>query len=75
MLLALLSLFFEPPLVGVGDKPGFVERGLLAFFLLFSGLLAGGPFIVFGQLLHIFLDQRALLVRILRELRRQPIEG
>ena len=71
LLLAGLSLFVEPPLVGVGEKPGVLDRSLLAFFLVFSGLLAGGPFIVFGQLLNIFLDQRALLARILRELRQR----
>ena len=71
MLLAVLSVFVEPPLVGGGEKAGALDRTLLALFLVFSGLLAGGPFIVFGQLLHIFLDQRALLRRIARDLRKR----
>lgn len=47
-----------------------LERTLAAVFLIVSGILAGGPLIVFGQLLQIFVDQRRLLARIGRRLRR-----
>jgi hypothetical protein len=46
-----------------------LERALLVGGLIISGVLAGSPFIVFGQLIEIFLDQRRLLRRIHRELR------
>ena len=48
-----------------------LERAVVVGFLILSGFLAGSPFIVFGQLLNIFLDQRVLLARILRQLRRE----
>jgi hypothetical protein len=44
----------------------------LAASLAVLGLLLGGPLVVAGQCLRVFLDQRALLARILRQLRRKP---
>ncbi|MBI2204985.1 MAG: hypothetical protein HYU41_14140 [Candidatus Rokubacteria bacterium] len=55
---------------GVTGTQEAIERALLVGALLMSGILAGSPFIVFGQLLEIFLDQRRLLTRIERRLRR-----
>ena len=45
-------------------------RLIVAVFLAGSGVLAGAPFIVFGQLLLIFVDQCRLLAAIYRQLRR-----
>lgn len=42
---------------------------LVALATVVCGLFVGAPFIVSGQLLQIFLDQRRLLVRIHRRLR------
>jgi hypothetical protein len=42
--------------------------------VLVAGLIVAGAFIVGGQLLLIFLDQRALLAGICREVRRQRPE-
>ncbi len=67
--LAVVALVIETPW---GSLTGQVmlERVFVAVFLVFSGIIAGAPFIVFGQLLLIFLDQRRLLARILRRLSR-----
>jgi hypothetical protein len=56
---------------GVTGTQEAIERALVVGGLLMSGILAGSPFIVFGQLLEIFLDQRRLLMRIDRRLGRQ----
>lgn len=55
--------------------PGLAElssggRGLLAVAVVLGGMLLAGPFIVSGQLLQIFLDQRRLLASIHRRLKR-----
>jgi hypothetical protein len=68
-LLAVVALVIETPWASVTGQ-AVLERVLVAVFLVFSGILAGGPFIVFGQLLLIFLDQRRLLAAIHRRLRR-----
>ena len=47
-----------------------LERGLAATVLLVSGVLAGAPFIVVGEMMRIFLEQRALLARQTRLLAR-----
>jgi hypothetical protein len=47
-----------------------MERTLVAAFLLVSGLLAGAPFIVFGQVVIVALEQRRLIGRIARRLAR-----
>ena len=66
-----LALVTEEWRQGVTGTQAALERAAVVGFLILSGFLAGSPFIVFGQLLNIFLDQRVLLARILRQLRRQ----
>jgi hypothetical protein len=68
-LLAVVALVIETPWASVTGQV-MLERVLVAVFLVVSGILAGAPFIVFGQLLLIFLDQRRLLAAIHRRLRR-----
>ena len=52
------------------------EVTLVAFLLTVSGVLAGVPFIVLGQVVLVFLDMHALLERIaLRLERRAAPEG
>lgn len=67
-----VALFTEEWRQGVTGTQAAFERTVVVGGLLLSGFLAGSPFIVFGQLLEIFLDQRALLTRIHRRLRREP---
>jgi cobalamin biosynthesis protein CobD/CbiB len=45
-------------------------RTLIALAIVLGGLFLAGPFIVSGQLLQIFLDQRRLLAAIHRRLGR-----
>jgi hypothetical protein len=71
VLLAMVALVIEMPWRSITGQ-AVLERALVAAFLLVSGILAGAPFIVFGQLLLIFLDQRRLLAAIHRRLRRGP---
>ena len=72
--LAAVALVIETPW---GSLTGQVmlERVLVAVFLVLSGILAGAPFIVFGQLLLIFLDQRRLLAAIHAALQRDATPG
>lgn len=49
-----------------------VERMLATVALLLSGLVAGAPLIVMGEMLRVFLDQRRLLADIKRKLESQP---
>jgi hypothetical protein len=44
------------------------EVTLVAFFLAVSGILAGVPFIVLGQVVLVFLDMHSLLARIVGRL-------
>jgi hypothetical protein len=44
------------------------EVTLVAFFLTVSGVLAGVPFIVLGQVVLVFLDMHALLAQIAAQL-------
>jgi hypothetical protein len=67
---AAVALFTEEWRQGVTGTQAALERTVVVGGLVLSGFLAGSPFIVFGQLLEIFLDQRALLTRIHRRLRR-----
>ena len=67
---AAVALFTEEWRQGVTGTQAAIERAIVVGGLILSGFLAGSPFVVFGQLLHIFLDQRALLTRIHRRLRR-----
>jgi hypothetical protein len=63
-----LALVTEEWPPGVTGMSAAFERAVVVGFLILSGFLAGSPFIVFGQLLEIFLDQRRLLARIARRL-------
>src|SRR5499426_1607047 len=47
-----------------------LERALAAVVLVMSGLLAGAPFIVLGEMMRVFLDLRRLARRRQRLLRR-----
>lgn len=66
-----VALFTEEWRQGVTGTQVAIERAVVVGGLLLSGFLAGSPFIVFGLLLEIMLDQRALLARIDRRLRRK----
>jgi hypothetical protein len=68
--LAIVALVIETPWGSITGQ-AMLERVLVAVFLVLSGVLAGAPFVVFGQLMLIFLDQRRLLARIHRRLRRR----
>ena len=70
VLLAMVALVVEMPWGSITGQ-AVLERMIVALSLIVSGILAGSPFIVFGQLLLIFLDQRRLLARIHRQLRRR----
>ena len=67
--LGAIALFTEEWREGVTGPQVALERAVLVSGLIISGFLAGSPFIVFGQLIEIFLDQRRLLARIHRRLR------
>jgi hypothetical protein len=69
-LLAVVALLVEMPWGSITGQAVF-ERAFVALSLLFSGILAGSPFIVAGQLLLILLEQRRLLASIRRRLRRR----
>jgi hypothetical protein len=69
-----VAMFTEEWRKGVTGTQAALERAAVVGFLVLSGFLAGSPFIVFGQLLNIFLDQRVMLSRIHRLLRRQAGE-
>ena len=71
VLLAMVALVVEMPWGSITGQ-AVLERAIVALSLVVSGILAGSPFIVFGELLLIFLDQRRLLARIHRRLRRRP---
>jgi hypothetical protein len=70
VLLAIVALLVEMPWGSITGQ-AVLERVLVAISLVASGVIAGSPFIVFGQLLLIFLDQRRLLASINRRLRRR----
>jgi len=67
LLFALVALTLDMPWGGLTGQ-AVAERTLVAFVLIASGILAGGPFIVLGQMMRIFLDQRELIERIERRL-------
>jgi hypothetical protein len=70
VLLAVVALLVEMPWGSITGQ-AVLERAFVALSLVVSGILAGSPFIVFGQLLLILLDQRRLLAGIHRRLRRR----
>ena len=69
VLLAVVALVIETPWASITGQV-VLERVVVSAFLVISGVVGGAPFIVLGQLLLIFLDQRRLLVSINRRLRR-----
>jgi hypothetical protein len=66
---AAVALTIDMPWGGVTGQ-AVAERLLVALVLIASGVLAGGPFIVLGQMMRVFLDQRALIERIEQRLAR-----
>ena len=66
-LLAMVALVVEMPWGSITGQAVF-ERFFVAVSLLASGVLAGSPFIVAGQLLLILVEQRRLLGAILEGL-------
>ena len=76
MLLALGGLVFAAAAVAL-DMPwgsltgqAVLERALAAVVLVISGLLAGAPFIVLGEMMRLFIEQRRIGERQRRLLRR-----
>jgi hypothetical protein len=70
VILAIIALVIETPWRSITGQI-VLERIIVAIVLAGSGVLAGAPFVVFGQLLLIFIDQRRLLAAILRQLKRR----
>ena len=68
-LLASVTLILDIPWGSVTGQ-AVVERVLVAAFLVVSGVLAGAPLIVLGQVVLLFVDQRRLLGRMSRRLGR-----
>jgi hypothetical protein len=68
VILSGVALFTDDWRQGVTGTLTAMERAIVVSGLIVSGFLAGSPFIVFGQLLELFLDQRTLLARIHRRL-------
>ncbi len=68
--LAAVALFIDTTWTGMTLLAGVAERILVAVFLILSGILAGGPFIVFGQIIVVLVDQVTVLRRMRRDLRR-----
>jgi hypothetical protein len=62
-LLAIVALLVEMPWGSITGQAVF-ERVFVAISLVVSGVLAGSPFIVAGQLLLILVEQRRLLAAI-----------
>jgi hypothetical protein len=62
----LVAASYPVPDIPALARVGFVGAAVLAMAL---GVLLGGPFIVAGQCLLVFLEQRRLLARIARRLR------
>ena len=66
-----LGLFLAAASYPVPDVPALARVGFLGAAMVAMGLgvLLGGPFIVAGQCLLVFLEQRRLLARIARRVR------
>jgi hypothetical protein len=63
VLLAAVALVIDMPWGSITGHAVF-EVTLVAFFLALSGVLAGVPFIVLGQVVLVFIDMHNLLGRI-----------
>jgi hypothetical protein len=71
LLAAALALILDMPWGSITGQ-AVLERTLAAIVLVVSGVLAGGPFIALGVMMRLSLEQRRLLVGILRRLRYEP---
>ncbi len=67
VLLAAVALVIDMPWGGITGHAVF-EVTLVAFFLALSGILAGVPFIVLGQVVLVFIEMHGLLGRIVTRL-------
>ena len=74
VLLAAVALVIETPWRTITGQV-VLERIIVAIVLAGSGVVAGAPFVVAGQLLLISLEQRRLLARISRRLGRGRDKG
>ena len=74
VLLAVVALVIETPWRTITGQV-VLERIIVAIVLAGSGVVAGAPFIVSGQLLLILLSQRRLLAGIHRRLGRARDKG
>jgi len=63
VLLAAVALVIDMPWGSITGHAVF-EVTLVAFFLALSGILAGVPFIVLGQVVLVFIEMHSLLGRI-----------
>jgi hypothetical protein len=66
----LLVIFGQRGLLGFKPVDDALLRVTAALVIVLAGFLAGGPVLVAGQLLRIFVDQRRLLASINRRLSR-----
>jgi hypothetical protein len=66
----LLGTLGQKGLLGFKPVDDVVVRVTAALLIVVAGLLVGGPILVAGQLLRLFVDQRRLLVQINRRLSR-----
>jgi hypothetical protein len=66
----LLITFGQRGFLGLSPVEDIVVRVTAALVIVLAGFLAGGPVLVAGQLLRMFVDQRRLLAKINRRLSR-----
>ncbi len=69
LLLAVAAVTLDMPWGSLTGQ-AVLERGLAAGLLVISGVLTGAPFIVMGEMMRLFIEQRRLLDRQHRMLRR-----
>jgi hypothetical protein len=70
VLFAAVALIIDMPWGSLTGQ-AVLERALAAVVLVVSGVLAGGPFIVLGEMMRVSLDQHRLVQRIAQRLRRR----
>lgn len=71
VILAAVALVVDMPWGSITGQ-AVIERILVAFFLIVSGILAGAPFIVLGQMVLLSLAQYRTLRAIARRQNRRP---
>lgn len=71
VILAAVALVVDMPWGSITGQ-AVIERILVAFFLIVSGILAGAPFIVLGQMVLLELAQYRALRAIARRRNRRP---